>query len=84
MDPNETVIPKTRQDIPTKAVEVKIESSGIGRKETVFSDTTDPHKSIEKNAGSAKQKPVPLYPKTDQSSQCRVIMAMSYTMLQQL
>ena len=36
MDPNEKIILKIREDIPTKPIEVKIESKGIAQEETVF------------------------------------------------
>ena len=41
IDPNEKVILKIREDIPTKPIEVNIESTGIAQEETVFSDPTD-------------------------------------------
>ena len=41
MDPNEKVILKIREDIPTKPIEVNIESTGIVQEETVFFDPTD-------------------------------------------
>ena len=41
IDPNEKVILKIREDIPTKPIEVNIESTGIAQEETVFFDPTD-------------------------------------------
>ena len=41
MDPNEKKIFKIREDIPTKTIEVNIESTGIAQEEPVFSDYTD-------------------------------------------
>ena len=36
MDPNEKIILKIREDIPTKPIEVNIESTGIAQEETAF------------------------------------------------
>ena len=41
MDPNEKLILKIREDIPTKPIEVNIESTAIAQEETVFFDPTD-------------------------------------------
>ena len=41
MNPNEKIILKIREDIPTKPLEVNIESTGIAQEETVFFDPTD-------------------------------------------
>ena len=41
MDPNEKIILKIKEDIPTKPIEVNIESTGIAQEETVFFDPTD-------------------------------------------
>ena len=41
MDPNEKVILKIREDIPTKPIEVNIEPTGIAQEEPVFFDPTD-------------------------------------------
>ena len=38
---NEKIIFKLREDIPTKSIEVNIESTGIAQEEPVFFDTTD-------------------------------------------
>ena len=40
MDPNEKLFLKIREDIPTKPIEVNIESTGIAQEETVFFDPT--------------------------------------------
>ena len=41
MDPNEKRILNFIEDIPTKPIEVNIESTGIAQEEPVFIDTTD-------------------------------------------
>ena len=41
MDPNEKIILKIREDIPTKPVEVNIESTGIAQEETTFFEPTN-------------------------------------------
>ena len=41
MDPNEKIIPKIREDIPPKPIEMNIESTGIAQEELVFFDTAD-------------------------------------------
>ena len=48
MDPNEKIISKIRVDIPTKPIEVNIESTGIAQEETVFFDPTDRQRTAEK------------------------------------
>ena len=48
MDPNEKIILKIREDIPTKPIEVNIESRGIAQEETVFFDPTDQLETTEK------------------------------------
>ena len=48
MDPNEKIILKIREDIPTKPIEVNIESTGITQEETVLLDPTDQLKTTEK------------------------------------
>ena len=48
MDPNEKIVLKIREDIPTKPIEVNIESTGIARQETVFFDPTDQLQTTEK------------------------------------
>ena len=48
MDPNEKLILKIREDIPTKPIEVNIESTGIAREEPVFFDPTDQQDTTEK------------------------------------
>ena len=48
MDPNEKIILKVREDIPTKPIEVNIESTGIAQEEPVFVDTTDQEHTTEK------------------------------------
>ena len=41
MDPNEKLILKIGEDIPTKSIEVNIDSTGITQEQSVFFDTTD-------------------------------------------
>ena len=48
MDPNEKIILKIREDIPTQPIEVNIESTGIAQEETVFFDPTDQQETTEK------------------------------------
>ena len=82
MDPNEKVILKIREDIPTKPIDVNIESTGIAQEETVFFDPTD--KSPQKtNFGSVKKKCEIPYQMIHQSLQCRVTTQMTYTKTQQ-
>ena len=47
IDPNEKVVLKIREDIPTKPIEVNIEPKGIAHEETVFFDPTDQQETIE-------------------------------------
>ena len=56
MDPNEKIILKIREDIPTKAIEVSIESTGIAQEEPVFFDPTDPQETAEKELWKRKEK----------------------------
>ena len=55
MDPNEKVILKIREDIPTKPIEVNIESTGIAQEEPVFSDPTDHQETTEKELWKRKE-----------------------------
>ena len=48
MDPNEKIFLKIREDIPTKPIEVNIESTGIAQEEQVFHDPTDQQETTEK------------------------------------
>ena len=48
MDPNEKIVLKIREDIPTIPIEVNIESTGIVQEEPVFVDSTDQQESTEK------------------------------------
>ena len=54
IDPNEKVILKIREDIPTKPIEVNIESKGIVQEETVFFDPTDRQETTEKELWKRK------------------------------
>ena len=53
-DPNEKKL-KIREDIPTKPIEVNIESTGIAQEEMVFFDPTDQLETIEKNFWKRKE-----------------------------
>ena len=55
MDPNEKIILKIRDDIPTKPIEVNIESTGFAQEETVFFDPTDQQKNTEKELWKHKE-----------------------------
>ena len=55
MDPSEKIILKIREDIPTKPVEVNIESTGIAQEETVFFDPTDQLETTEKELCKRKE-----------------------------
>ena len=55
MDPNEKIILKIREDIPTKPIEVNIESTGIAQEEPVFFDPTDQQETIEKELWIRKE-----------------------------
>ena len=55
MDPNEKIILKIREDIPTKPIEVNIESTGIALEETVFFDSSDQQQTTEKELWKRKE-----------------------------
>ena len=55
MDPNEKTILKIREDIPTKAIEVNIESTGIAQEEQVFFYPADPQEITEKELWKRKE-----------------------------
>ena len=55
MDPNEKKISKIREDIPTKPIEVNIESTGIAQEENVFHDPTDQRETTEKELWTRKE-----------------------------
>ena len=55
MDPNEKIILKIIEDIPTKPIEVNFESTGIAQKEQVFVDTTDKEQATEKDFWKRKE-----------------------------
>ena len=56
MDPNEKLFLRIREDIPTKPIEVNIESTGIAQEQPVFFDTTDQHETTEKELCKLKDK----------------------------
>ena len=55
MDPNEKIILNIREDIPTKPIEVNIESTGIAREEQVYFDPTDQQGTTEKELWARKE-----------------------------
>ena len=55
MDPNEKIILKIREDIPTKPIEVNIVSTGIAQEEPVFFDPTDQQETTEKELWTRKE-----------------------------
>ena len=55
MDPNEKIILKIREDIPTKAIEVNIESTGIAQEEQVFFNPAEPQETTEKELWKRKE-----------------------------
>ena len=55
MDPNEKITSNFRENIPTKPIEVNIESTGIAKEETVFVDTTDQQDTTEKERSTRKE-----------------------------
>ena len=55
MDPNEKIILKIREDIPTKPIEVNIQSTGIAQEEPVFLDTTDQEHTTDKEHRKRKE-----------------------------
>ena len=54
IDPNEKIILKIREDIPTQPIEVNIESTGIAQEETVVFDSTDQQETTEKDLWKRK------------------------------
>ena len=55
IDPYEKTILKIRKDIPTKSIEVNIESTRIAQENTVFSVTTDQQETTEKQLWKRKE-----------------------------
>ena len=55
MDLNEKFILKVRENIPTKPIEVNIESTGIAQEEPVFFDTTDQQETTERKLWTRKE-----------------------------
>ena len=55
MDPNEKLILKIREDIPTRPIEVNNESTGIAQEEQVFFDPTDQQETTEKELWKRKE-----------------------------
>ena len=83
MDPNEKKILNIREDIPTKPIEVSIESTGIAQKETVFLTPQIDKKLQKKNFGNVRKKREMPHLPIHQSSQCRVTTQKTYTKTQQ-
>ena len=55
MDPNKNLILKIREDIPTKPIELNIESTGIAQEKPVFFDITDQQETTEKELSTRKE-----------------------------
>ena len=55
MNPNEKIILKNGEDIPTKPIEVNIESIGSAQEELFFLDTTDQQETTEKELWSRNE-----------------------------
>ena len=55
MDPNEKILLKKRENIPTKPIEVNIESTGIAQEEQVFFDRTHEQETTEKELWKSKE-----------------------------
>ena len=55
MDPNEKIILKIGEDIPTKPIEVNYEFTGIAQEEQVFHDLTDQQETTEKELWTQKE-----------------------------
>ena len=55
MDPNQKIIIKIREDLPTKPIEVNIESTGIAQEEPAFFDTRDQQETTEKELWKRKK-----------------------------
>ena len=83
MDPNEKTILKVREDIPTKPIEVNIESTGIAQEEQVLHDPTEQQETTE-NFGVVRKKHEMPYLTIHQASQFRVTTQMTYTKTQQM
>ena len=69
--------------IPTKPIEVNIESTGIAQEELVFFDPTDHQETTEKELWQRKKKYETPYLPIHQSLQCPVITQTTYTKTQQ-
>ena len=55
LDPNEKTILKIKEDIPTKPIEMNIESTGISQEETVFFDPTNQQETTEEELWKRKE-----------------------------
>ena len=64
------------QDIPTKPIDVNIESKGFARKKPVSFDTTDQHDTAEKEPWKATKKHDVQQQPSDHSSQCHFLTLM--------
>ena len=82
LDPNEKIILKIREDIPTKTIEVNNDSTGIAQEETVFFDPTNQQETTEAELWKHEEEARNAIP--NDPPQCRVIMQMTYTKTQQL
>ena len=82
MDHIEEKILKIRKDIPTKPMEVNVESTGIARGEPVFFDTADRQQTTKELwEREEARNAIPIDPP---ATHCRVNMQMTYTKAQQL
>ena len=61
MEPNEKIFLKIREDIPTKPIEVNIESTGIAQEEPVFFDLTDGLEATKKELWKRKRRSTKYY-----------------------
>ena len=75
---------KIREDISTKSIEVNNESTGIAQVEPVSLDTKDQQETEQKTFGVIRKKHEMPYLIIHWSSQCRVIIPLTYTKTQQL
>ena len=55
MEPNEKMVLKIKDGIPTKSIDVNIEPTGIAQEEPVFFDTTDQQETTEKELWKYKE-----------------------------
>ena len=84
MDPNEEIILKIKEDIPTKPIEGILNLQALHKKNR-FPLTPQANKRPQKkNFGNVRKKHKMPYLTIHQSSQCRVTIQLTYTKTQQL